>query len=159
HLQSPTKADVLSKIQNCQIVHFTCHGETNPLDPSQSRLMLQDWQTDPLTVGDIVREKLKTSQLAYLAACYTARNPVEDTLDEGLHLAGACQLAGFSHVVGSLWSIRDDVAVKVAASFYTSLTDGSNYIDISRGAWGLHCAVRGLRDGPRMRDKPILWAS
>jgi CHAT domain-containing protein len=45
------------------------------------------------------------AQLAFLSACQTARNPARDLLDEAIHLASAFQLAGYPHVVGTLWSV------------------------------------------------------
>jgi len=47
----PTKANVLTYVPSCTIAHFACHGYTNPVDPSQSLLLLHDYQRDPLNVA------------------------------------------------------------------------------------------------------------
>jgi CHAT domain-containing protein len=39
-------------------------------------------------------------------------------LDESIHLASAFQLAGFPHVIATLWQTGDSAAVQVAEDFY-----------------------------------------
>src|SRR5947207_7434905 len=43
--QYPTKPDVLSLLRNHQVAHISCHGYVSTKDPSQSKLLLQDWET------------------------------------------------------------------------------------------------------------------
>ncbi len=153
----PTKAAVLEHLSRCDIAHFACHGYTDPVDPSQSQLLLHDHRRDPLTVAALAPLALDHAQLAYLSACSTAR--VDDTrlLDEAIHLTSAFQLAGFPHVIGTLWEINDAIAVKVADTFYTALTNPDGSIDCHSAARALHHATRTLRD--RQPDAPDLWAS
>jgi CHAT domain-containing protein len=74
-----------------------------------SSLVVTDWKETPLTVKELVAKKLHQNPpfLAYLSACSTAKNQAEVLQDEGLHLMAACQLAGFQHVIGSLWAVSD----------------------------------------------------
>lgn len=159
----PTKADVLSQLRGSQIAHFACHGESTLTDPSQSRLFLSDWQTSPLTVADIISLKLEDPQFAYLSACHAANNRVVDLLDEGIHLAGAFQLAGFPFVVGTLWQIDDEHCVQVAKSMYTAMIGDGQIIDVTLSAPALHNAVDALRDVTRGEsggeDDPLVWAT
>jgi hypothetical protein len=165
-LRTPRKARVLKELSTCQIAHFACHGQSNMPDPSESRLLLDDWETDPLTVADITAMTLEKCQLAYLSACHAADNQAFSLLDEGLHLAGACQLAGFPHVVGSLWEIRDRVAADFAPLVYRNMMDELGKIDVSRSAQALHQAVIQLRYNTRHpigfsrvdSDDPVIWA-
>jgi hypothetical protein len=85
-------------------VHFSCHAESDPTDPSASHLLLADYRTRPLTVVDLTEARLQGVDLAFLSACTTARTGA--MLDEPIHLAAACQLAGYRHVVASLWADR-----------------------------------------------------
>ncbi|MET9734843.1 CHAT domain-containing protein [Streptomyces sp. NPDC006458] len=161
----PTKADVLAHLPVCTIAHFSCHGESHPTDPSQSRLLLDDHATDPLTVAGLAPVRLEHAELAYLSACQTATVRSADLVDEAIHLSSAFQLAGFRHVIGTLWSISDRLAVTVADAFYGHLRTGHGTLDTGRAALALHHAMRAVRDGhdlPDGRDRtrvPSLWAA
>ncbi|KAM6481007.1 CHAT domain-containing protein [Trichoderma sp. SZMC 28011] len=141
----PYKYDVLSAIKTCQIFHFAGHGETHPTDPLRSTLLLKDWQNEPLTVESLLETDLSSNQpfLAYLSACGTGRIIHDGLLDESIHLANAFQLAGFRHVIGTLWSVDDEICVKIAKMIYKALRDKMEDGSVSRG---LHDAVRTLRD-------------
>ncbi|MEO3749414.1 tetratricopeptide repeat protein [Streptomyces sp. B6B3] len=162
---TPTKAAVLNHLPDCAIAHFACHGASHPTDPSQSQLLLHDHESDPLTVASLAPVQLEHARLAYLSACRTAAIDTANLIDEAIHLTSAFQLAGFPHVVGTLWEIDDQTAVTVADTFYTHLRTPDGTIDTGRSAWALHQAVRGLRDGhdlPAQLDRtkvPFLWAA
>jgi CHAT domain-containing protein len=144
-LHEPDKAAVLAGLRaGATIVHFAGHGRSDLKDPLQSALLVKDWKDDLLTVKDLISLKLhengnKDHQrpfLAYLSACSTGSNRVDDLLDEGLHLMSACQLAGFQHVVGSLWAVSDRHCVDVARAVFASVgatvsTGGEQMVAIS----------------------------
>ncbi|MFJ8162344.1 CHAT domain-containing protein [Streptomyces sp. NPDC096136] len=153
----PTKANVLAQLPTCAIAHFACHGASHPTDPSSSRLLLHDHARDPLTVGSLGPIDLRNAQLAYLSACHTAAIDAADLLDEAIHLTSAFQLAGFPHVVGTLWAIDDATAVDVADAFYRHIRADTGALDTGRAALALHTAVRALRD--RLPRTPSLWAA
>ncbi|KAL8393903.1 hypothetical protein RB595_003601 [Gaeumannomyces hyphopodioides] len=140
------KADVLEQLGLCDMFHFAGHGISDPSDPSRSALLLNDWEDSPLTVDDLRDQRLqeKPPFLAYLSACSTAANEVLGLIDEGIHLGYACQLAGFRHVVGTLWTVSDPFCVFVAQKFYETIRDeGKTDAAVHRG---LHSALRALRD-------------
>ena len=142
---SPYKEQVLSALNSCKIFHFAGHGSTHKSDPSRSRLLLEDWETEPLTVASLLETNLRkqTPFLAYLSACGTGRIKLNEFLDEGLHLISACQLAGFQHVIGTLWEVNDMSCVKMATTTYTwMLEHGMSDESVSEG---LHHASRCLR--------------
>lgn len=107
-------------INSCKIFHFAGHGLTNPSDPSKSPLFLEDWETEPLTVARLLEINLQkqTPFLAYLSTCGTVQIKRDELIDEGLHLISAFQLAGFQHVVGTLWEINDKSCVDMAITTY-----------------------------------------
>ncbi|NGO48156.1 CHAT domain-containing tetratricopeptide repeat protein [Streptomyces ureilyticus] len=162
---TPTKDKVLDHLTSCSIAHFACHGTSHPTDPSKSRLLLHDHASDPLTVASLAPVRLGQAQLAYLSACRTAAIDTANLIDEAIHLTSAFQLAGFPHVVGTLWEIDDQIAVTIADAFYTHLRTPTGTLDTSRAAWALHQAVRDVRDGhdlPGGLDRtqsPFLWAA
>jgi tetratricopeptide (TPR) repeat protein len=106
-IEHPTKANVLPTLRDHQIVHFACHGESALGDPSESKLLLSDWQTSPLTVSNLTSLNIKSPELAYLSACHTGSSLDIRILDESIHLASAVQLAGYPSVIGTLWSVTD----------------------------------------------------
>ncbi|RBR25413.1 uncharacterized protein FIESC28_01850 [Fusarium coffeatum] len=141
-----TSRQVLLELKDCQIFHFAGHGKTDETNPLKSELRLDDWQTQPLTVADLLDLNLRENPpfLAYLSACGTSRIRDQRLLDESLHLISACQLAGFRHVVGTLWEVEDEACVEVAENVYGRIRDDG----MSEGSVGkgLHDAVRKLRD-------------
>ncbi|MEU3249874.1 CHAT domain-containing protein [Streptomyces sp. NPDC006997] len=164
-LALPTKANVLARLTDCAFAHFVCHGHTHPKDPSRSMLLLHDHEADPFTVGGLASVALDGAQLAYLSACGTAGADVTDAIDEAIHLTSAFQLAGFPHVIGTLWEIDDQIAVTVARTFYEGLRTDDGALDPARAATALHHAVRAVRDGTDMPGDydrtraPFLWAA
>ncbi|KAI2472762.1 CHAT domain-containing protein [Annulohypoxylon bovei var. microspora] len=146
------KSDIIEHLSECQIFHFAGHGYSNPMEPSQSYLLLKDWKTDPLTVGDLRDCQLHNNPpfLSYLSACSTGSNKANELVDEAIHLVSAFQLAGFRHVIGTLWEVSDQRCVDVAKVLYESLRDetmqGQKMTDAAV-CRGLHRAVKLLRDG------------
>ncbi|WP_162948144.1 CHAT domain-containing protein [Streptomyces europaeiscabiei] len=162
---TPTKANVLAQLPRCAIAHFACHGASHPIDPSKSRLLLHDHKDDPLTVRSLAPVSLDQARLAYLSACRTAAIDTTRLLDEAIHLTSAFQLAGYPHVIGTLWEIDDRIAVRIAKAFYEGLRSDFAALDPDQAARALHEAVRGVRDGhdlPPGHDRtraPYVWAA
>lgn len=140
------KDDVLRHLSLCETFHFAGHGMSDPSEPSKSSLYLDDWQSNPLTVGDLRELKLRETApwLGYLSACSTGEIRAEKLVDETIHLVSAYQLAGFRHVVGTLWEVSDEYCVDMARAFYEDLR-GRDKTDFAV-AKALHTAVRAIRD-------------
>jgi CHAT domain-containing protein len=145
----PFRDQVLASLTECEVFHFAGHGNTHPLDPSRNSLVMKD---APLTVQDLFNIKLQERApfLAYLSACSTGRIEDEELLNEGLHLIGACQLAGFRNVIGTLRKVNDGICVAAAEMTYRWIKD-CNSTDQSV-AEGLHRATRILRDQWMVND-------
>jgi CHAT domain-containing protein len=121
-LDDPTRAEVLAALTDCPVAHFACHAYTHWLNPGASRLILRDYGDAPLTVADISGLRL-AGRMAYLSACSTAvSTPL--LADEAAHITGAFQLAGYQHVIGTLWPVGDRLAAKLAQDFYARLRQG-----------------------------------
>lgn len=163
-LKRPNALTVLEQLGQFEAVHFACHGVSDRADPSNSSLLLLDEShdtVDRLTVRNISRASFGNAQLAYLSACSTADNPSIELSDEIIHLASAFQLAGFNHVLATLWQSKDEACKTVAEVFYASLFDGKNgHGDSadphSKVSSAFHEAVERVREGNL--DRPLMWA-
>jgi tetratricopeptide (TPR) repeat protein len=144
-----THENVAKALAGCQWAHFACHATSELSDPSASHLVLYD---DRLTVLDLARVRLGEADLAFLSACATARTGAR-LADEAIQLASAFQLAGYRHVIASLWSIGDRPAVRIATDVYSALAAK----DAASAAVALHKATRRLR-GFTARQ-PSAWAA
>lgn len=165
-LDHPSTAQVLEKLPAYHAIHFACHGVSHGHHPSQSHLLLVKHdphaptaQVDKLTVGDISGMNLKQAQLAYLSGCQIAGNSSTSSGDESIHIASGFQLAGFSHVLATLWESQDDACRQVAVEFYRLLFNGQHTEDAQHRAvsTAFHHAVKKIRDDNL--QQPLLWAS
>jgi CHAT domain-containing protein len=105
-------------------------------------------------VIDLTHTRLPHAELAFLSACTTARTGAK-LPDEPIHLAAACQLAGYRHVIASLWPISDTDTAWLTKRFYTTLNTTTT-TTATKTATALHHATRDLRAIHRLR--PHLWA-
>ncbi|KAM0710543.1 hypothetical protein Q7P35_002214 [Cladosporium inversicolor] len=161
---APDTKGVLKQLETCPMVHFACHGVSDPQDPSSSGLVLQQdsghgtFEQDILSVHRISQLQLKHAQIAYLSACSTAENKETRLQDEVIHIVSGFQVAGFPHVIGSLWPAGDTECVEVACHFYSSLFahKGSPVTEGRSVAWALHEAVMAVR--AEDMDMPLDWA-
>jgi tetratricopeptide (TPR) repeat protein len=148
--QQATVNEVLAALGETTWAHFACHASTDVSAPSRSGLMLHDGH---LTVRAISRHRLDAAELAYLSACSTAHRGWQHA-EECLHLASAFQLAGFRHVIASLWPLADDIAAEATREFYRHLPASAA---ADQAPLAIHRVTLKLRsDYP---DRPDLWAS
>ncbi|KAI3324109.1 hypothetical protein HD806DRAFT_494139 [Xylariaceae sp. AK1471] len=149
------KRDVMLSLKTCKIFHFAGHGYTDTSDPLQSYLVLEDWRKHRLAVADLLQIDLRRSQpfLAYLSACGTAQIEDNEHLDESMHLISAFQLAGFRHIIGTLWQVNDRCCADLARITYEAI--GAQGITDDSVCRGLHKATRALRDNwvPELNGK------
>jgi len=159
---SPRKSEILENLSGCKVFHFAGHGSSNTSEPSKSCLLLEDWQTDPLTVGDLRDHSFQDNPpfLGYLSACSTSANKVDDLLDEGIHLVGALQLAGFRNVIGTLWQVSDLRCVDVARVFYETIEEeGFTDIAVCRGMNRALIQVRDLEISESTSARDVILVS
>ncbi|MER5427616.1 CHAT domain-containing protein [Streptomyces sp. NPDC002588] len=145
-----TRARLTTALPDHDIVHVACHAGYDTHRHYEGHLVLHDGR---LHFTDIATARTGRAGLAFLSACGTARNRL-DLPDESLNLLTAFQLAGFSHLVGSLWPVADQANTHLVRAFYEHLTSQEDDVTV---AGSLHHAVARLRD--REPDRPSLWAS
>ncbi|KAH8149537.1 uncharacterized protein LAJ45_06165 [Morchella importuna] len=106
-LEQPSTAQVLNELPSYHVIHFACHGVSDPESPSDRHLLLckndgsesGTLAVNKLIVGAISNTKFQHSQIAYFSACSTAENSSTTLADESKYIASGFQLSGFSHVL------------------------------------------------------------
>lgn len=158
-LLSPSATEVLNSLGAYDLIHFGCHAIPDRNDPSRGCLVFQkeieifsQFRQDRLTVQQIAESDLQHAWIAYLSACSTAENKGETMSDEVIHLVSSFQMAGFAHVIGSMWSTKDDVSIEVAKEFYEQLVLESN----ESVAEALHVSVEKAQI--KWPKQPLCWA-
>ncbi|KAG8736818.1 hypothetical protein FRC11_002427 [Ceratobasidium sp. 423] len=135
-----TKTAVLDAMGKHDWVHLACHAHQNVHDPTESGFFLHDGALDLTSIN---QRSFKKKGLAYLSACQTAKGD-KKLPDEAVHLASGMLMAGYSSVIATMWSVRDEDAPFVADKVYEQLMkDGK----LGNGEAGraLHNAVAALR--------------
>lgn len=144
--KKPDKGRILSQLPTCSVFHFAGHGINNYSRPLQSHLALGRGRDNSITVEDLLSLNLFASPplMAYLSACGTSQVKNPSYTDESFHIMSGCLLAGFRHIIGTLWAVEDAVCVDMARLTYEGLQDlGLCEASVS---WALHKAIRTLRD-------------
>ncbi|MEV4509213.1 CHAT domain-containing protein [Dactylosporangium sp. NPDC049525] len=142
-----TSSAVRAGLVGATHAHFACHAVTGADDPSDGRLELH---AESLMIRDLAALTVPRGHLAYLSACGTAFGGMV-LLDESVHIASGLQLAGFAHVIGTLWRVADADAAEITAMFYEELAAGAG------PAQAMHHVTRGMRR--RYRRNPGMWAA
>jgi tetratricopeptide (TPR) repeat protein len=153
---SATRDAVAQAMPHHLWAHYACHGSQDLHEPFRGALHLHD---GPLNITQITSMQLPNPVLAYVSACDTNRGGTSIP-DEGITLASALQIAGYQHVIATLWQIIGFTATEVAKRLYDQIVtvhDGITEIDGSAVAPALRAAVIGLREeSPEI--PAIFWA-
>jgi tetratricopeptide (TPR) repeat protein len=145
-----TVSRVLTALREATWAHFACHATADLLSPADSGLWLHD---GPVRLPEIAALHLPHAELAYLSACSTAEHGGRYA-DETLDIASGFNLAGFRHVIASLWPLNDQIATQTASAFYRDLP-GLPSADTAASA--LHRVTHTLRTA--RPGRPDLWAA
>jgi CHAT domain len=140
--EAATVDAVRAALPNAAWAHFACHGVPAD-DPAESHLALFD---GALPIRELAGLGLDRAYLAFLSGADTG--PAGQT-GEPVHVGPALHLAGFPHVVATLWPPGADLAT--SRSVYTRLAAGAD------PAQAVHDAQRQQRD--RYPSHPYLWAA
>jgi CHAT domain-containing protein/Tfp pilus assembly protein PilF len=117
-----TKEKVLQNSVGKDVIHFSCHGYFDELNPLSSGVELYNGEI--LSAREIFGMKLK-SELAVLSACQTGLNQ-KSPGDELIGLSRAFIYAGVSSVIVSLWSVNALSAKELMLEFYSLLKSGKD---------------------------------
>jgi CHAT domain/Tetratricopeptide repeat len=156
-LEQPSRESVLNILKSCSIAHFACHGLADRVEPAKSALILGRELEQRLSLKDLDAITHDSAKIAYLSACSTAESKVQNLVDESIHLASTFQLAGFQHVIGTLWGADDSAAVEIAGKFYEGLLQHTKD-DGTSVAGALHDAVLCYRNAKGNCADVSKWA-
>ncbi|KAF8443201.1 CHAT domain-containing protein [Boletus edulis BED1] len=141
--EAATREAVLTALRTHTFAHLACHGQQVAERPYDSHFAMHDGR---LTLLDIVHSQVgHETEFAFLSACKTATGDV-DAPDEVIHLAAALQFAGVGNVVGTMWSVDDQVVVYTVEAFYRAMVREDGVFDSSRAARALRAATRATKD-------------
>ncbi|QRV93659.1 aromatic di-alanine and TPR containing protein [Ceratobasidium sp. AG-Ba] len=140
----------LDKVQNhrgdLNLRRLEGENATDLFDPLKSSFQLYDGS---LYLSDISGQSLEHADFAFLSACETATGH-HDLPDEAVHLAAGMLILGFSHVIATMWSIKDEDAPIIADHIYADIIP-HGVPDSEKSARALHRAVvlhPGMRVSP-----------
>ena len=115
-----TKEKVIKSCTDKDIIHFSCHGYFDDVDPLSSGVELYDEEV--LTAREIFDLKLN-AELVTLSACETGINKTSPG-DELIGLTRAFLYAGAPSVIVSLWSVNASSTHELMVEFYKFLKKG-----------------------------------
>ncbi|KAF4958830.1 hypothetical protein FGADI_2174 [Fusarium gaditjirri] len=164
NLPEPLLEEVLENIRRSYVIHFACHGYSDPFNPSQSYIQVRrrispGEDEGKLTVESISNDTaLDKAKIAFLSLYPQAEDNAEQSTDGGLGIISAFQLAGYKHVVGSLSNADGASHAHITKSFYQSLKDNGGFVENTDWlvAKALHNALRNARN---YNKDPHWWAS
>jgi len=145
-----TRAAATTGIAAHDWIHLACHAGPLSSDDGTVNRGFALWDGE-LTVTDLAAQPGRQGGLAFLSACQTAAGSDEHP-DEALHLAAAMQFIGYSHVIATMWSIKDAPGPLAAETFYTTLSQTGNDT-----ASALRAAIMRLRETDP--TDPFTWAA
>lgn len=143
-----TPEAVLAAVSESGWLHLACHATSNVRDPANCALHVHGGE---VSAREVMAQRTSSGRLAYLSSCRTAMANGADVVDEMIHLGSAFQIAGFRHVVGTLWRVNDAKAAKAAKLFYRQVGSTEDYAPRA-----LHDTVLRLRE--RYPLMPARWA-
>ncbi|TFK17308.1 hypothetical protein FA15DRAFT_710937 [Coprinopsis marcescibilis] len=155
-----TAEECLNHLEGFSSVHLACHGSQSIDNPLLSRF---SFHSGRLELSSIIKKDPRNADFAFLSACQTSTGD-ERLSEEAVHLAAGMLAAGYRRVVGTMWSIGDSTAEKVAKEFYEYLwshkEEGSGgRFDGSLSADALHHAIQGFRNTVGDSESAVLaWA-
>ena len=132
-----SKRAVLSSLGSAQVLHLTCHGLVDPMDPLASGLLLSDGTQRPprspspqerdsfvLTAREIL-QTTSSCNLVSLRACSSGVQQERNRGDEFEGLIRALLYSGVAQVVVSLWNVDRDSSGETFRVFYRELLGGT----------------------------------
>jgi tetratricopeptide (TPR) repeat protein len=110
-----TRSAVLAELPDYSVLHCSCHGYADLVEPLTSGLAMSN--DEVLSLRDLLNLRLTGARLAILSACETGI-PGTTLPDEVISLPTGLLQAGFAGVAASLWSVEDISTTILMFRFY-----------------------------------------
>ncbi|HYE71124.1 MAG TPA: CHAT domain-containing protein [Aquabacterium sp.] len=132
--EQATRGAFLHALRTAKYVHVATHGEHCPYAPAFQRIFLSnDRGSDAVYAHEVLQVDLRGLKIISFSACETALGRYDEG-DNLRGLAASCFLAGAQTVLGTMWSVADNVARVFFVAFYRELTAGRSKIDAFQNA-------------------------
>lgn len=118
------KATLYQQAPTCRVLHFSCHGEFDPVAPLASRLYIGAGET--LTGQEIIDHLHLCCDLVTLSACESGLSLVQRG-DELYGLLRAFMYAGAPALIATLWRVDERSTIIFAEKFYQEVAAGASY--------------------------------
>ncbi|MCJ1312225.1 hypothetical protein MMC25_005899 [Agyrium rufum] len=167
-LPQPSAADVLREVPQYHFLYVFSHGVSDARDPSKSHLIpLKEHPihskdpifADLLTVSDIASTYVGSDAFtAFLTACPTAETHKPTLVDEELQIGNMFQLAGFPHVIATLWSAYGFMCPDFSETFYRSVCRLMEFEPLDNDLVNIATSMAVLSLMKEAMYEPLLWA-
>jgi hypothetical protein len=130
-----TKRALFHALEQARFVHLATHGNHNVAAPSfQCLYMTPDDRSDGIVNAyEVLNLDLRGLEVVSLSACETALGRF-DNADNLRGFPANLFIRGARTIVGTLWEVETEAAVRFFTSFYSRLRDGTSKLDAFGGA-------------------------
>ncbi|MEM7127376.1 MAG: CHAT domain-containing tetratricopeptide repeat protein [Chloroflexota bacterium] len=126
--QEATRTTVCQALSGYDVIHFSCHGHFQQLNPMASSLQLADGE---LTAGVLLETVTLQADLVILSACDTGLNELHPG-DELMGLTRAFIGSGARSLLATLWPVNEIPTRLFMETFYESWLTGSTKAEAVR---------------------------
>ncbi len=123
---------LITKLSNneSQLIHFSSHAELDSINYNNSGIVLSN-TNERLTIETIAMLNINPKMI-FLNACNSASTTKQNNFSKSI--CAAFLKAGANTCIGTLWSIDDSVASKIAVEFYKEIKKGKRTSEAMRWA-------------------------
>ncbi len=151
NINTLSKASMLKKMSQADIIHLATHAEVSHSSPGSSELYLSNDRDSSIYAYELYNQNFK-AQLVTLSACNTGVGKLQK--GEGIQsLAKAFTFAGCQNIVMSLWPVNDESTAELMTQFYKNLKSGMRKDEALREA-----KLSYVRNADPVKAHPYYWA-
>lgn len=155
--KSANEKNFVENATEYSILHLALHGEIDPRNPENSKLIFNSYQQDSLYDNTLYSHELYTlnlpAKLTVLSACNTGTGKL-NTGEGIMSLGHAFQYAGTESLLLSAWEVTDMAAPILIENFYKNLAD-----DMTKSAALRKAKIDFLSKADFDKTAPFYWGN